>query len=106
MSFEPWITGAGGSRCQKYFSGKRFYLTDKIAMKPRITVYVKSAKVRTGDKLVEDLYPIKRGYNPFPPLSRDAFYEVRRKSIYNYVLPEDQKEVVEHVKHLSKQYFL
>ena len=71
------------------------------ALKPTITVYVRSVKVPMGDKLVERLYPIKRGYSA---MFRDGFYEVKRKMMYGYVLPDEQSLVVEDIARLSKKY--
>jgi len=73
-------------------------------MKPEITVYVRSLRVPIGETLVDDLYSIKRGYSR--PQHRDTFYKVKRKIIYSYVLPDDQKALIEDVKQLSKRYGL
>jgi hypothetical protein len=75
-------------------------------MKSKITIYVRSMKVPMGETLVEELYPIKRGYRPDRPGSRDTFFQVKRKKVYGYVLPDDQNALIEDVKRLCKRYGL
>jgi hypothetical protein len=70
-------------------------------MNPKVKVYVKSMKVPAGEKLVEELYPIKRGYSPS---RRDTFYKVKLKKVYSYILPDEQKTLIGDVKRLSEQY--
>jgi len=70
-------------------------------MKPEITVYVRSTKIQAGETLVEELYPIKRASRAFE-ISRDTWFKVRLKKIYKYVLPDDQKKIVEVVRRLSE----
>jgi len=67
-------------------------------MKPEITVYVRSKKIKTGETLVEELYSIKR-----PSVHRDAMFKAKIKKIYSYVLPDDQKTLVDVVKRLSER---
>jgi hypothetical protein len=69
----------------------------------RIIVYVQSLKVLTGEKLVEELYPIK----PRSPLgysiSRDMVFKAKIKKTYNYVLPDLQKTLSEYAQRLCEQ---
>jgi hypothetical protein len=65
-------------------------------------VYVKSLKVPAGERLVEGLYSIKSRYW----YERDAFYEVKRKIMYRYVLPDDQNELIVDVGRLTERYGL
>lgn len=74
-------------------------------MKPRITVYVRSIKIPVGETFVEELYPVKRASRAYE-ISRDTWFKVKRKKVYNYVLQDDQKENVEVVKRLSERYGL
>lgn len=67
-------------------------------MKRKITVYVRSRKIMTGETLVEELYSVKR-----PSVYRDIMFKAKLKKIYSYVLPDDQKAQVEVVKRLSEQ---
>lgn len=71
-------------------------------MKPEVTVYVRSMKVPVGEKLVEELYPIKRATRAYE-YSRDTVFQVRRVKEYAYVLPDDQKDLVEFVERLSEE---
>jgi hypothetical protein len=65
-------------------------------------VYVRSLKVPVGERLVEGLYSIKSRYW----YERDAFYEVKRKIMYSYVLPDDQNELIGDVERLTERYGL
>jgi len=71
-------------------------------MKPKITVYVRSMKVPAGETLVEEPYLMKRATRVYE-ISKDVWYAVRLKKIYRYVLPDDQKEIVDVVEQLSEQ---
>lgn len=71
-------------------------------MPSEVTVYVRSTKVPIGETLVERLYPIKRGYG----YRGSGLYEVKRKMMYNYVLPADHNALIEDVKLLCKRYGL
>ncbi len=71
-----------------------------------ITVYVRSLRVQSGEKLVEELYPIK----PRSPLgyyiSRDTVFKANVKKTYNYVLPDLQKTLSEYAHQLCEQHSL
>ena len=75
-------------------------------MKPEITLYVRSDKILAGEKLVEGLYSVKPRTPRAYEMSRDTTYEVKLKKVYNYVLPDDQKALIEDVKRLIERYGL
>jgi len=68
-----------------------------------LTVYVRSDKIPAGEILVEELYPIKRFSRAYG-ISRNLMFRVKRKKVYSYVLPSDQKKTVEIVERLSERY--
>ena len=72
-------------------------------MKPRITVYVRSMKVLVSETLVEEPYPVKKGYGPYE-ISKHTTFQAKLEKKYSYVLPDDQKELVEVVKRLGERY--
>jgi hypothetical protein len=74
-------------------------------MKPDITVYVRSAKVLVGEKLVEELYPVKRTTRAYE-YSRDTVFEVKHKKEYDFVLLDDQKELVKSLTRLAEKHGL
>jgi len=74
-------------------------------MKPEITVYVRSIKIKTGETLVEEPYPVKRLPRAYE-ISKDTWFKVKLKKMYSYVLPDDQKTLVEEVKLLSERHSL
>lgn len=55
-----------------------------------------------GETLVEELYPIKRPTRVYE-LSKDIWLKAKLKRIYDYVLPDDQKALVEVVKRVSER---
>lgn len=71
-------------------------------MEQKITVYVKSMKIPTGQTLVEEPYPIKRPTRAYD-ISRDIWFRVKLKKIYRYVLPDDQQALYGVVKQLSER---
>jgi glutaredoxin len=75
-------------------------------MKQEITVYVRSMKIPVGETLVEELYPIKPRAPRAYEISKDTWFKVKLKKIYRYVLPDDQKALVEAVKQLSERHGL
>jgi len=67
---------------------------------------VQSLRVQSGEKLVEELYPIKprspRGYDT----SRDTVFKAKVKKTYKYVLPDLQKTLLENGQQLCEQHGL
>lgn len=72
-------------------------------MKPIITVYVRSMKVLVSETLIEEPYPVKKGYGPYEVSKRTTF-QTKLKKKYGYVLPDNQKALLEVVKELSERY--
>jgi hypothetical protein len=69
----------------------------------KITVYVQSLKVQSGEKLVEELYPIKVRNPRFYEFSRDVWFNVKIKKTYRFVLPDEQKTLSEFAQQLCEQ---
>ena len=67
---------------------------------------MQSLRVQSGEKLVEELYPIKprspRGYD----ISRDMVFKAKVKKTYQYVLPDLQKTLSEYAQQLCEQHSL
>jgi hypothetical protein len=74
-----------------------------------ITLYVKSEKVVTGEASVTEPHLIKRGVArgdsyPMRDMFWDTAFEAKVELLHDYVLPDDQKAVVETVRRLCEKH--
>jgi len=74
-----------------------------------VTVYVKSEKVVTGGTSVREPHLIKRGiargdFYRMRNMFWDTAFDTRVKEVYGYVLPDDQKAIVEAVRRLCEKH--
>jgi len=69
----------------------------------KVTIYVQSLRVQTGQKLVEELYPIKPRNPRSYEISKDMWFKVKVERTYNYVLPEEQRALSEFARQLCEQ---
>lgn len=87
---------------RKYLASTSDWVVLWVGMKPKITVYVRSMRVLVSETLVEEPYPTKKGYGPYE-VSKYIMFQTKLKKKYSYVLPDDQKALVEVVKRLSER---
>lgn len=78
-------------------------------MSRQVTLYVKSKKVKVEDGKVGRQKTVMRWKVPSPwgtgdVSSTDQYYDAENITHYDYVLPEDQREMVEDVKELGARY--
>jgi glutaredoxin len=74
-----------------------------------VTLYVKSEKVVTGETSVREPHIIKKGiargdFYRMRNMFWDTAFDTRVKEVYGYVLPDDQKAIVETVKRLCEKH--
>ena len=89
------------SRVQRQYKSKK-------SINNQVTLYVKGNRIKGADRQIPRLKTIvtigDARTHPYPWASKFPYYDVERITHFDYVLPEDQRKMMEDVKELSPKY--